>query len=101
MLLRQPIFILASVVLTGAALAAPTRAVRLRPVDVKAALPEDMTEPEGKTRWHLETVTLGAPKTSAITEDADRERSRWLLPDRELSQMRMGARTTVKLADMQ
>src|SRR5262245_61554600 len=101
MLLRQRLSIAASVVLATAAIAAPTREVKLRPVDVKAPLPEDMLHPEGKTRWHLESVTAGAAKTSSITEDADHDRSRWLLPDRELSQMRMGARTTVKLADMQ
>ena len=100
MLLRQPFSIAAGLVLAGAALAAPTREVRLRPVDVKAALPEDMTDPEGKTRWHLESVTVGAPRTSTITEDANKDRSRWLLPDRDLSQMQMGARASLRLENM-
>jgi hypothetical protein len=97
--LRQHLSIAASVVLATAAIAGPTRAVRLRPVDVKAALPEDLVHPEGKTRWHLEDLTLGASKTSSITEDADKDRSRWLLPDRDVAQMQMGARASLKLAD--
>jgi hypothetical protein len=101
MLLRQRLSIAASVVLAATAIAAPTREVKLRPVDVTAALPEDMLHPEGKTRWHLEDLTLGASKTSSITEDASRDRSRWLLPDRDLSQMQMGARTSLHLGDMQ
>jgi hypothetical protein len=95
------LFLAACLALTGAAVAAPTREVSLRPVDVKAALPEDMLHPEGKTRWHLEDLTLGPAKTSSITEDADKDRSRWLLPDRDLSQMRMGARASLHLLDMQ
>lgn len=98
--------------------AAPTRELRMRAVDVKGALPPDLLDPEGKSRWRLDTVALSTPATVTMTsqdgrlavetakqgstttiayEGADRER--WLLPDRDPSQMKMGARVTLALTE--
>jgi hypothetical protein len=87
-------------VLPVVAPAAPTREVKLRPVDVGAALPEDLVHPEGKSRWHLESLRVGAPATVRIADDVSGDRSRWLLPDHDTSQMKMGARAALTMADM-
>jgi fibronectin type III domain protein len=90
------------------ALAAPTREVKTRSVRVDAPLPEDLLHPEGKTRWHLEALPLGAAATVAIDDGNERltsgsstfggrDRSRWALPDRDPSQMKMGARVRLEL----
>ena len=106
---------LALVTLTGSVLAATTtlREVQTGNVAVGAALPIDLTSPEGKTRWHLESIAPGASALVAISNQdqgfvqetrrtgqaaparvaisgADAER--WLLPDHDPSQMKMGAR---------
>jgi hypothetical protein len=78
-------------------LATPVREARVRAIVPSAALPEDLTSPEGKSRWYLESVPLGAATTSKLTTDdvAGADASRWLLPDRDSLQMKMGARVTL------
>ena len=45
----------------SAATAATTlREAQIRVVTVTEPLPADLTSPEGKTRWHLESITVGA-----------------------------------------
>ncbi len=107
------------VALTTPALSAVSilREVRVRSVSPAAALPADLTSPEGKTRWHLESIELGAAATVAISKQdqelvqetrgtgraaaahaaisgADAER--WLLPDRDPAQMKMGAKVVLR-----
>ena len=113
--MRPLVIGLSLVALTGPALAATTtvREVQTRSVSVSATLPTDLTSPEGKTRWHLESIAPGASAIVAISNrdqgfvqetrrtgqaapasvsisGADAER--WLLPDHDPSQMKMGAR---------
>jgi len=91
----------AALVLGLSALAAPTREVKTRSVRVDATLPEDLLYPEGKSRWHLEALPLVAAATVvSIEETGSRDRSRWLLPDRDPSQMKMGARVRLELQEM-
>jgi hypothetical protein len=54
-----------SVVVNAAALAAEGsfRKVRLSRVDVTGDLPEDLLAPEGKSRWHLESITAARSAT--------------------------------------
>ncbi len=103
------------VALTGSALAATTtvREVRARNVPVSAPLPADLTAPEGKTRWQLESIVPGVSSAVTISTQeqefvqetrgtgqaaparvsfsgADAER--WLFPDHDPAQMKMGAR---------
>jgi hypothetical protein len=110
---------LAVMTLTGSALAAtaPVREVESRNVPVSATLPVDLTSPEGKTRWQLESIPPGASSTETIRSQdqgfavetrrtgqavplrvsisgADSER--WLLPDHDPSQMKMGARVSLQ-----
>ncbi len=103
------------VAFTGSALAATTtvREVETRNVPVSTALPADLTSPEGKTRWQLESIAPGASAIVTIaipdqgfvqetrrTGQADSTRvaisgadaERWLLPDHDPSQMKMGSR---------
>jgi len=105
--------------LTGSALAAATtvREVQTRNVPVSATLPIDLTSPEGKTRWELESIAVGASAlvtTGSLdqgfavetrrTGQADTARvyisganaERWLLPDHDPSQMKMGARVSLQ-----
>ena len=97
------------------ALSAPTivREVRTRTVPPNAPLPADLASPEGKTRWHLESIVLGEAATVAIEEQdqqlvqetrrngqaaparlviSGEDAERWLLPDHDPAQMKMGAR---------
>jgi Fibronectin type III domain len=96
----------------------PAREVKTRRVVEGAPLPVDLVAPEGKSRWHLETLTLGAASTGTIVNEesgpvlevksggkavksllsgADPER--WLLPDRDPSQMKMGARVDLAFSE--
>jgi hypothetical protein len=104
------------------ALAAPTleREARLRSVPSDTALPADLTSPEGKTRWHLESLSLGAPATLAISKQdqelieeirgtgpaavarsviSGADADRWLFPDRDPAQMKMGATVSLRFED--
>jgi hypothetical protein len=86
------------------------REVRVRNIPPEAALPADLTSPEGKTRWHLESLSLGETTTLAISK-RDREftvarsvlsgvdAERWLLPDRDPTQMKMGARVSLRFEE--
>ena len=60
-----------SIVLSASSLAAtgPMREVELRSVSTTAPLPVDLTSPEGKTRWNLESLVLGARATVAISSE--------------------------------
>ena len=111
MRVRRLISIAAALALGLTALAAPTREVKTRSVRIDAPLPEDLLQPEGKTRWHLEALPLTGATTVAITEGnerltvgsamfAGRDRSRWALPDRDPSQMKMGARVRLELDEV-
>lgn len=92
------------------------REVRARDVSPAFSLPEDLTSPEGKTRWHLESLALGASAIVTISSEdqglalaatragqpgtarallAGADAERWLLPDRDSSQMKMGARVVL------
>src|SRR5262245_15596195 len=108
---RRLIAVAAGVALGAAALAAPTREVKLRQVNVKAALPEELLRPEGKPRWHLEAPPLARATRVAITEGnerltvgsstlAGRDRSRWVLPDHDPSQMKMGSRVRLEVDEV-
>lgn len=102
--------------------ATPVREVRVRRVAVSGSLPSDMTSPEGKSRWHLESVPLGpAAIVSVAGSDATwsltsapegasgpaasrevftgSDASRWLLPDHDRSQMKMGARVVLDVGE--
>ncbi len=103
--------------LAGPAIASSTlREVEIRTVSPAAPLPVDLTSPEGKTRWHLEALGSGSLRTVAIAQQDDRivvdsrregtlasqqvvysgpDASRWLLPDRDSTQMKMGAKVTL------
>src|SRR5262245_6443104 len=75
----------------GSAWAATARETIMKSVPVSTSLPADLVSPEGKTRWHLEDLALGAGEPSpAAMSGADAER--WLLPDQDPTQMKMGAR---------
>jgi hypothetical protein len=104
--MRRIVFGATAVALGGSLLlaATPSREARWRDVRVDATLPADLTSPEGKSRWHLESVTLGAttirkasPESAGLL-GADAER--WLLPDRDTSQLRMGARVALSFEEM-
>ncbi len=107
------------VALATPALAATTtvREVQTRSVALASPHPADLTSPEGKTRWHLESIILGAASTVAtsnrheglvqetrrtgqatatrlVFSGADAER--WLLPDHDPAQMKMGARVFLR-----
>jgi hypothetical protein len=95
--------------LTTSSLAATqtVREVQTRNVAAISALPEDLTSPEGKTRWHLESLALGDTATIAVSalEQGWRrgpvvysgpDAERWLLPDHDPSQMKMGARVALR-----
>jgi hypothetical protein len=104
------------------AAAAPVRQVRLREVTVTGSLPADFLAPEGKSRWHLESLPMGAASTvSLVPEDgalavetsrdgapakpplrdvfAGADRERWMLPDHDASQMKMGSRVFLSLEE--
>lgn len=89
----------------------PAREVRARSVAVGGTLPADLVAPEGKTRWHLESVPLAASRSeiisredfgfkldwrrpgavaSEITRVTGADSERWLLPDRDAAQLKMG-----------
>jgi len=113
----------ATVVMCGASLliaGAPAREMRLRRVTLDGGLPVDFTSPEGKSRWYLEPVKLGGAASLAITrEDAlstvetqggsitarvafkGADADRWLLPDHDPMQMKMGARVALTLDEVQ
>jgi hypothetical protein len=102
----------------SAATAATTlREVRIRSISVSEALPTDLASPEGKTRWQLESIVPRAAATVSIARDdqglvqetrrsgeaaasrtliwgADAER--WLMPDHDAAQMKMGARVVLE-----
>lgn len=107
------------VALTAPAFAATTavREVETRTVALSAPVPADLASPEGKTRWHLESILLGGAATVTISTQergllqetmatdqsassrlvlsgADAER--WLLPDHDQAQMKMGARVSLQ-----
>ena len=110
---------LALLPLMGSAIAATTtvREVQTRNIPVGATLPIDLTSPEGKTRWQLESIAPGASATMTIaiqeqgfvhetrrTGQAAPARvsisgvdaERWLLPDHDPTQMKMGARVSLQ-----
>ena len=96
--------------------AATVREVLTRGIASDAPPPADLVSPEGKTRWHLESIGLGAGATVAIsrhdqgwlqeTRDAagatarvvisGADGERWLLPDHDPAQMKMGARVSLR-----
>lgn len=101
------------------ALSAPTvlREVRTRTVPLNEPLPADLASPEGKTRWHMESIALGEGATVAIEEQDQQlaqvtrrigqtasarlvisggDAERWLLPDHDPAQMKMGARVSLR-----
>lgn len=105
--MQRAIIGLCCVVLTAGASAAPgtIREARTRWV-APGPLPADLASPEGKTRWHLEDLALADPATVAVAatdrgfaragvEFAGADAETWLLPERDPSQMRMGARRVV------
>src|SRR5262245_48797770 len=81
--------------------AAPVRTTRVPSIVPSAALPSDLVSPEGKSRWHLETVPLTEAATTSISKDdlAGHDAERWLLPDRDPLQMKMGARVTLDFSE--
>ena len=108
--MRRLVASLCSVILAASAAAAgagTVREVRLRSVAPSSALPPDLTAPEGKTRWQLESLVPAETATIALARDeqglrrggivysgADAER--WLLPDHDPTQMKMGARVLLR-----
>jgi hypothetical protein len=77
---------------------------------VSAALPADLTSPEGKTRWQLESIASGALTTETISRNeqgfvvsrsqvsiSGPDAERWLLPERDPAQMKMGFRVVFQL----
>ena len=119
MSMRRLVTGLSLMALTTAATATTitVREVQTRSVALTAPLPADLTSPEGKTRWHLESIALGAAATVAISNQDQglvQETRRtgqaapsrvvisgagaehWLLPDHDPSQMKMGARVSLQ-----
>jgi Fibronectin type III domain len=113
---------IAALVGTTAGAAVPVRQVRVREVAVSGKLPTDLTSPAGRSRWHLEGLTLGATDVVSVVPEegamvletsldgskpgsgaravftgADRER--WLLPDHDPVQMKMGSRVVLELGE--
>lgn len=108
-------------ILASAAVAGTTvREVKTRNVAPAGALPADLLAPEGKTRWDLQSIAPGAALTIAIRNDdsaffqetrADASTSpsrvtvsgadaeRWLLPDHDPAQMKMGNRVSLQFAE--
>jgi len=77
----------------SAAPAQSAREARARRVDVSAPLPADLTSPEGRSRWHLERLPMqAAPDAEAPPGLSGPGRERWIAPERDLAQMKMGAR---------
>ena len=73
-------------------LAAPAREIRAHRVSVAGKLPIDLTQPEGKSRWHLEGVPLDpAPRIVRKEAGEGGDRGRWVAPEGDAVQMRMGA----------
>ena len=108
-----------SLVVTASTLAAggPVREVKTRTVAPEGSLPADLTSPEGKTRWHLEALALGSGATVAIAGQdqgfvqetrtvgqtaatrlavSGGDAERWLLPDHDPLQMKMGAHVSLR-----
>ena len=108
----------------SAATAATTtlRESRIRTVAAGEPLPADLLSPEGKTRWNLESLTSSAARTVAILRqdqglvresrrpgEPSVERStisgpdaeRWLLPDHDAAQMKMGTRVVLEFNETQ
>jgi hypothetical protein len=93
------------------------RKARLARVDLSAALPEDLTHPDGKTRWNLSPVVLKdrwirslSEENGSITLDEGRRltytdpleegaAARWLLPDRDGRSLRPGEKQTLDLSE--
>jgi hypothetical protein len=103
--MQRLIAVFSMMALTASGVAASTvRETRMSSVPVSSQLPADLVSPEGKTRWHLEDVASGPAATVSIdaasagyvtgdltTSGADAER--WLFPDHDPAQLKMGART--------
>jgi hypothetical protein len=109
---------LALTTLSAAAPAATTlREVQTRAVAPAAPLPSDVTSPEGTTRWHLDALPLGAAAIQTIVKREDglaretraagaatasrvlvqgEDAERWLLPDHDRAQMKMGAHVVLR-----
>lgn len=108
--------------LAASALAGTTtvREVRIRSIVPGAPLPADMTAPDGKSRWHLESLPPGATATVTVMNAQDSlvvesrsvadaapshlvvsgaDRERWLLPDHDPSQMKMGAHVSLQFSE--
>jgi hypothetical protein len=106
----------------SATAAPPVRQVRIRTVGATGSLPADLLAPEGKSRWHLEALPLerasivsifsegdalrveavpdgpaGGKGTDRVYLGADRER--WILPDRDPRQMKMGGTVDLELQE--
>jgi hypothetical protein len=117
-----PIAAIVLAVVSSRAAAPPVRQVRLREVAVTGPLPADLLSPEGKTRWHLESLPLGAastvsliPENEALAVETSRDgaaarppqravfvgadRERWILPDHDPAQMKMGSRVFLSLGE--
>lgn len=105
-----------AVALSAAHAGAPAtaREVKMKGVVVAGStLPEDLTSPEGKTRWHLESVPLGPSRSMTIGADGSvavvpagdataagaTQRyalsgpgaDRWLFPDHDPAQLKIGS----------
>src|SRR4029077_14142336 len=72
-----------------------------------SALPADLKAPEGKTRWRLESLAPGETAAGAVARVEQRfsrngvlysgaDAERWLLPDRDPAQMKMGAKVLLR-----
>jgi hypothetical protein len=93
------------------------REVQQRSVAPDGAIPPDLVSPEGKTRWHLESIVLGSAADVAIRTEpqgfvretrrsgaaaperlsvSGSDARRWLLPDQDPAQMKMGARVSLQ-----
>lgn len=102
---------------TAFAAATPLREVQLRIVSPAGQLPADLTSPEGKTRWQLEALAAGPTVTVALSSQDGKlvqesrgtgsltpsrlvlsgdDAERWLLPDHDPAQMKMGAATLLR-----
>jgi hypothetical protein len=96
------------------------REIRTRRIVAGAALPADLTQPEGKTRWQLEGLALGPASETTLGRDGTAlsvdtrapgngkparlqvsgpDADRWLLPDHDPLQMKMGAASVLEFTE--
>ena len=82
-----------------AAQAAPPRTIRIAAVDTLRALPPDLLQPEGRTRWDLTATPRGAEQVRTLAAPAGTEQEAWLLPDSDRPSLRPGERRVRHLSD--